>query len=204
MKTFPCSVTGNYQVENWGASRNKWPHLAQCDFASPAKDGLVDLLTGVDNADLHYSFVDIRGKVGEPVARLGPLGWTCIGPPDGRVKSGTRTHAIRTLFTRDVGLTSVTRGCCESDQSLKRFWEIESYGTELRDRMVCSEEEKVALEKVSRSVCYNNGRYNVAVPWKKQRPSAAQQSPNNRIPSSGHREKSEEERFCWKGVTEDY
>ena len=74
VKTCPRSVTRNYQVENWGASRDKWLHLAQCDIASPAKDGLVDLLIGVDNADLHYSFVDIRGKVGEPVAHLGLLG----------------------------------------------------------------------------------------------------------------------------------
>ena len=83
VKTCPRSVTGNYQGENWGASRDKWPLLARCDFASPAKDGLVDLLIDVDTANLHYSFVDVRGKVGEPVARLGPLGWTCIGPPDG-------------------------------------------------------------------------------------------------------------------------
>ena len=62
------------------------------------------------------------------------------------------------------------------DQTLKRFWEIESYGTELCDRIVCTEEEKVALEKVSSSVRYNNGRYSVAVPWKEQRP----QLPNNR------------------------
>ena len=56
------------------------------------------------------------------------------------------------------------------------FWEIESYGTELCDRIVCTEEEKLALEKVSSSACYNNGRYSVVVPWKKQR----YQLPNNR------------------------
>ena len=61
------------------------------------------------------------------------------------------------------------------DQTLKRFWEIESYGTELCDRIVCTEEEKVALEKVSSSVRYNNGRNSVAMPWKEQRP----QLPNN-------------------------
>ena len=136
----------------------------------------MDLLIGVDNADLHYSFVDIRGKVGEPVARLGPLGWTYIGPPDGRVESGTRTHTIRTPFTREVGPIIGTGGCCELDQTLKRFWEIESYGTELCDRIVCTEEENVASEKVSSSVRYNNGRYSVAVPWKKQRA----QLPNHR------------------------
>ena len=60
VKTCPRNVTGNYQVENWNANKGKWRHLAQCDFASPVKDGLVDLLIGVDNADLHYSFVDVR------------------------------------------------------------------------------------------------------------------------------------------------
>ena len=170
VKTCPRTVTNNYQVENWGASRDKWPHLAQYDFASPAKNGLVDLLIGVDDADLHNSFVQIRGKVGEPVARLGSLGWTCIGPPDGRVESGTRTHTIRTMFTREVGPISGTGGCCELYQTLQWFWEIESYGTQLCDRIVCAEEEKVALEKVSSSVCYNNGRYSVAVPLKRQKP----------------------------------
>ena len=176
VKTCPRYVTGNYQVENWNANKGKWRHLAQCDFASPAKDSLVELLIGVDNADLHYSFVDVRGKVGEPVARLGPLGWTCIGPPDGRAETGTRTHTIRTLFTRDVGPVSVAGGCCDLDGTLKRFWEIESYGTELNDRVVCTEEERLALEKVTSSVCYNGERYSVAVPWKGQRP----QLPDNR------------------------
>ena len=176
VKTCLRNVTGNYQVKNWNVNKGKWRHLAQCDFASPAKDGLIDLLIGVDNADLHYSFVDVRGKVGELVACLGPLGWTCIGPPDGREETGTRTHTIRTLFTRDVGPVRVAGGCCDLDGTLKRFWEIESYGTELNDRVVCTEEERLALEKVSSSVCYNGERYIVAVPWKGQRP----QLPDNR------------------------
>lgn len=157
VKTCPRSVTGGYKPEDWKESREKWPHLAECDFPSPTKDGLVDLLIGVDNPDLHYSFVDVRGKVGEPVARLGPLGWTCIGCPDGRVESRTRTHTVRTLLTREAGSICETGGCCELDQTLKRFWEIESYGTELNDIIVCTEEQKLALEKVSSSVHYNNG-----------------------------------------------
>ena len=124
VKTCPRNVAGNYQVENWNANKGKRRHLAQCDFASPATDDLVDLLIGVDNADLHYSFVDVHGKAGEPVARLGPLGWTCIGPPDGRAETGTRMHTIRTLFTKDVGLASVAGACCDLDGTLKRFWEM--------------------------------------------------------------------------------
>jgi len=33
----------------------------------------VDLLMLVDNADLHYSLVDVRGREGELVTYLGPL-----------------------------------------------------------------------------------------------------------------------------------
>ena len=50
VKTCPCSVTGGYKVENWKESQKKRPHLAECDFPLPAKEGMVDLLIGVDNA----------------------------------------------------------------------------------------------------------------------------------------------------------
>ena len=39
----------------------QWPHLLQLEFPRPAQNGLVDLLIGVDNADLHYSKVDVHG-----------------------------------------------------------------------------------------------------------------------------------------------
>ena len=47
VKTCPRSVTGNYQVENWGASRDKWPHLAHCDFA-PMPTYIIPLLISVE------------------------------------------------------------------------------------------------------------------------------------------------------------
>ena len=69
----PKRVTGNYKVDNWKHSKN---HLKECDFAEPGQEGLVDLLIGVDYAELHYSRADIPGEEGDPLARLGPLGWT--------------------------------------------------------------------------------------------------------------------------------
>ena len=176
VKTCPRNVTCGYKVEDWRANQGKWPHLSQCDFPSPAKDGLVDLLIGVDNADLHYSFVDVRGQAGEPVARLGPLGWTCVGRPNSREESGSRTHIIRTLLTREAGQGCGVGVCCGLEQTLKRFWEVENSGTEASDLLVCTEVEKLALQKVSSSVQYKNERYRIAVPWKEQRP----QLPNNR------------------------
>ena len=167
VKTCPKKVTGNYVVEDWSQSKDNWEHLRNCEFAKPAKDGMIDLLIGVDNVDLHYCRADIRGEKGGPVARLGPLGWTCIGAPDTSV---ARTHVIRTLFSRDP-LNSQSP-CCDVDQSLKRFWEVETCGSEITPPEVYTEEEKAALAKVKESLSYDTTthRYTVGVPWKPDRP----------------------------------
>ena len=73
VKTCPRGVTGSYQVENWRASKVRWPHLVQCDFLLPVKDRLVDFLIGVDYADLYYLFVDIHGNIAIATYSLNPL-----------------------------------------------------------------------------------------------------------------------------------
>ena len=71
-KTCPQKVTGNYRsrVVNCKDHQNKWLHLTQYNFPKPANDGLLDLLIGVGNAELHFSKIDLRGKNGGPIARL--------------------------------------------------------------------------------------------------------------------------------------
>ena len=100
-KTCPQKVTGSYRVVNWNDHQNKWLNLTQCNFPKPANDRLVDLLIGIDNAELRYSHVDLRGKNGGPIARLEPLGWSCIGALDENETARTRSHVIRSLFTRE-------------------------------------------------------------------------------------------------------
>jgi hypothetical protein len=129
----------------------------------------VDLLIGVYNAELHYSRADIHGQAGGPIARLGPLGWTCIGAPD---TAAARTHVIRTLFSRDSLKSDSGDVCCDVDQSIKRFWEIETCGTEVDQPRIYTEEENAALTQVKESLSYdpNTHRYTVGVPWKANRP----------------------------------
>ena len=74
-------VTGNMQVLNWNLYKSKWKHLERIKFPQVGPRPIVDLLIGVDQADLLYSLEDVRGRPGEPIARLTPLGWTCIGTP---------------------------------------------------------------------------------------------------------------------------
>lgn len=167
VKTCPKRVTGDYKVENWTQSKDKWANLKECDFAEPAKDGFVDLLIGVDNAELHYSRADVRGEEGEPVARLGPLGWTCIGSPEGKQWTGARAHVSRTLFSREQNVDGV---CCDVERTLRRFWEIENRGLDGHDTPIFTEEENEAMKKLKESIRYTGKGYKVSVPWKEDKP----------------------------------
>ena len=73
-------VTGNLEAIDWRKHANKWPHLKGIQFSKPGPQPLVDILIGLVHVGLHYSFKDVKGRPGEPVARLTPLGWTCVGP----------------------------------------------------------------------------------------------------------------------------
>ena len=59
--------------------------------------GIVDLLLGVDNAQLHYSIADIQGKNDGPIARLGSLGWTCVGVTSEKASEGKGSHLVHSL-----------------------------------------------------------------------------------------------------------
>ena len=72
--TCPRQITGKYKVVEWKRHQASWPHLQVCNFPETAFDPVVDVLIGQDYIDLHYSRCDVKGKPGEPIARLGPLG----------------------------------------------------------------------------------------------------------------------------------
>ena len=80
--TCPHRVTGGYKIIDWQKYQSQWPHLIVCKFPDPAADPLVDVLIGQDQIDLHFSRCDVRGNSDEPIARLGPLGWSYVGHSD--------------------------------------------------------------------------------------------------------------------------
>ena len=123
----------------------------------------MDLLIGVDYAELHFSFKDIRGNLGEPVARLTPLGWNCTGPVSSLKYGSFHTRFAHTYFVRENNDTY------EISRVLRGLWEIESYRT-LPNRSVISPEKQCAPEKVEKSLKYVDGRYQVGIPWKEDNP----------------------------------
>ena len=110
------------------------------------KMALLILLIEVGNAKFHYCRVDERAEEGNPVALRWPLGWTCIGSPEGKHWRGARAHISRTLSTRDPNI-NVSDACTDVDHTLKRLWEIESCCIERYDTVIFTEEESNALKQ---------------------------------------------------------
>ena len=75
-------VTGNMRAMDWTTCAKEWPHLQGIKFYKLGPRPVVDILIGLDCADLHFSLQDVRGEPGQPIARLTPLGWTCVGLVD--------------------------------------------------------------------------------------------------------------------------
>ena len=103
-------VTGDLTVVDWQKHSQRWPHLKSINFPKIGPHRKVDMLIGIDYADLHLSKKEIRGEPGQPIARLTPLGWTCVGVT---VQDDNPTSFI-SYFANDVNAT------------LRKFWEVES------------------------------------------------------------------------------
>ena len=157
-------VTGNMRVTDWNICAKMWPHLKGLPFHKLGPTSTVDVLIGLDCADLHFSFKDVRGKPGQPVARLTPLGWTCIGAMEGQSQDNIRTNFVRTYF-----ITSETDNADmnEVNVTLRRFWEIDNNGVD--DVQVLSAEDNFILDKAQQSVKFIDGHYRIAIPWKEER-----------------------------------
>jgi len=85
----------------------KWAHLRNLKFPKLGSRPTIDILIGLDCADLHFSVKDIRGVPGQPVARLTSLGWTCIGAIDGNSQATINTNFAYTFFS--VGQTDAEK-----------------------------------------------------------------------------------------------
>ena len=67
---------------------------------------MIHLQIGQGQIDLHLVKADIRGKPGERIARLGPLGRSCIGCPEGKASMKIhRSNRACTFFNRPKGRT---------------------------------------------------------------------------------------------------
>ena len=147
-------VTGGMKVTNWNEYKDKWNHTKGIQFPEPSSKKFIDILLGIDYPQFHTSFKEVKGKNGDPVARLTPLGWTCVGQPV--TSTNQFTNLVKTFHIRRVE---------DLNNILRRFWEIENEGTS--EQPVMTTDEKKAMKLVQDSIKCRDGQYEVGIPWKR-------------------------------------
>ncbi|MCG8034838.1 MAG: DUF1759 domain-containing protein, partial [Candidatus Thiodiazotropha taylori] len=152
-------VTGNMPVVDWNNFKQQWSHLRSIEFPTSATRPVVDMLLGLDCADLLYAIQEVRGKPGEPIARLTPLGWTCIGNTRAPSQEVCHTNFAYTYFVKNQAEIE------QINATLKRFWEIENVQSP-HDVPIVRIEEQMAVKKVESTLTFENQMYRVGIPWK--------------------------------------
>ena len=159
--------TGNMRVTDWSRCAERWPHLKETRFHQLGSRPIVDLLIGLDSADLHYSFKDVRGEPGQPIAGLTSLGWTCVGDFGKIDQHNATTNFVRTYFVSEEAEME------DLNVMLRRFWEIDNSRMESLPAM--NKHVNLILEKAEKFITFSEGQYQIAILWKEDK----LQLPNN-------------------------
>ena len=147
-------VTGNLSVMDWRKESQQYPHLRDIHFHRVNNSRpIVDILLGSDHPAVHQCIAEKHGKPGEPFARLGPLGWTCIGKT-----TSANDDSYVTFFVND-GLSDM----------LREFWETEERGSRKMNDEVMSTVETKVLKETENSMKYDGKRYEVGLPWNEKK-----------------------------------
>jgi len=170
-------ICGGLKAVNWVKIQDRWNHLTGIPFPRLAKGNRIDVLLGADHYELMYSMKEVTGGPNEPCARLCPLGWTAIGKIqnlDTKESHYTGFHHTFRLQIERREPTLPEKDTLELNNLLKRFWDLESIGI-IPTGPQLTPEDKLAWDKVNKSLKFNGQHYEVAVPWRDERP----QLPNN-------------------------
>ena len=157
-------VTGNLSVVDWNQYKRRWAHLQSIDFPWTAKRPIVDIPIGVDCADVLCSISEVRGRPGKPIARLTPLGWTCVGNLGSYGRSVLQTIFSYTYFAKDKSERDTI------NETFKKFWEIEESQT-IQETPIVRIDEQLAIKIVEKSMQYEDQMYRIGVQWKENEPS---------------------------------
>jgi hypothetical protein len=154
------SMCEDLSSPDWQSFRDKWEHLKGIEFPKVAGHRKVDLLIGSDHPELTVSLEERIGKLGEPIARRTPLGWTCVGmlqsPGDRSNANFAQAYCAELSTDENV------------DIALKRLWNMDVVHPEAEE--VFTKDEQSALDKASESLVYSEERYQIGIPWKKDQP----------------------------------
>ncbi|MCG8430984.1 MAG: DUF1759 domain-containing protein, partial [Candidatus Omnitrophica bacterium] len=151
-------LCNNLRITDWQHQKKKWSHLSEIDFPKLLGQKTVDILIGSDHPELTTSLEERSGRVGEPIARLTPLGWTCVGVIDEDVSVYNSTSSAS--FHGSIYHTTSDR---QMDEHLRSLWNMDVVTQ--NDQPKLSPEEDKALEKAAASRILHGARYEIGVTW---------------------------------------
>ena len=138
----------------------RWSHLQNIVFPEefPREEQEIEVLIGLD---FYYSFVTrdiVKGGSNEPVAVRTTLGWVFCGPTGG--------HDQECSVSMNVQIGAEE----QLNETLQKFWDLESIGIRPAESSISTTHaEDVTLKKFKETLTYNDGRYEVCLPWKEDR-----------------------------------
>lgn len=126
----------------------KFPHYANYDFADPANDEPIDILIGNDYL---LEILDMTSQIEVQQGLFilkSSLGWLISG----RMEKQSNKQSTVMLATK---------------KAIESLWRLNTIGiTDLNHSK--TKEEEIALAEFEQNICYEEGRYTVAFPWKYQ------------------------------------
>ena len=132
---------------------SKWHDLKKIRLPGVGPKPIIGIPIGVDYSDLHCTEMEIKGEPNEPVARLTPLRWTCVG--------GINEPVLSTNFVTDNNQDLVS-----INNIIRKLWELEG-DNRLDAHRVLRPADTEALQIVNKSLTHKDGKYEIRILWKK-------------------------------------
>ena len=145
----------------WPEIKTKWKHLENVNLK--AVGGEIDILLGVDHADLLVPLDVKMGEPREPVAKRTTFGWMAAGPI-GNPRRDIHSHHVARAESEPL------------DVAFKQFWDSESFGTKTTNKPHYSNDEQRAIDILERETRKLENGYEVPLLWRENEP----QLQNNR------------------------
>ena len=158
------NICGPLPEINWPEEKKQWDHLQ--DLPLTETGGRVDILLGVDHADLMLATEYRMGVQNEPCAIKTNLGWVVRGiASQGNLREG-KAHLLQHEPKEE-----------DLNKALKKFFATETFGTERKEETLAPEDQR-ALDIVKAGTRRLDTGYEIALPWKEGEPKL---EPNKRM-----------------------
>ena len=173
-----CSVNGDFKrtecltavpdiLQNskpvvWQQLKNEWSHLKRITFPRLANRPHHELLIGTDLIYYHRCLKEVLGSKNAPIARLTPLGWSCVGP------TGTRQGEYQTY--------QCNVNCCQVvdtiNEEVSKMWSLDALGIDtVHESSILTPSEQYAQNLLKEKLKCNEGFYEAPILWKDEKPS---------------------------------